>query len=960
MRPYEDLSYLQRNRLPQRSYYIPENESGCISLNGKWDFSYYERDYDTSPAKIGTIDVPSCWQCRGYGKPYYTNIIYPHPVDPPFVPMDNPMGVYHRTFTIDKTEGRQHYIVFEGVSSCLELYINDVFAGYSQGSHLQAEFDITSLVHTGTNEVTAKVRKWCSGSYMEDQDFFRNSGIFRDVYLLNRPEGHIVDIDVVAEGSCIRVSFEGNAVVSLYDGAGILLSQKNAQDYVAFNIENPILWTAETPYLYELVFQYQDEIICQSVGFVTYGVNERGAFTVNGVEVKLKGVNHHDTHPVNGYTMTNEELLEDLKLMKKLNINCVRTSHYPPSPVMLEYCNRMGFYVMLETDLETHGFYNRHAGGTGYDCLNSNQEWIGNQKQWLPAYMERMERAYHRDKNNPCIFSWSTGNESGHCDNHYEMVKWLRKTDKRRLIHCEDASRAADEKVEHLCAPEFYTHQDMHSRMYPPLPYLEEYATNANKPLPLFLCEYSHAMGNGPGDVSDYWEVIYKYPRLMGGCIWEWADHTVVVDGVPKYGGDFGELTSDANFCADGMVTHDRKLKAGSINAKYAYQYVGFRLEENKVVITNLHDFIDLSCYRLELLITVDGVEYWRKEMTLDLQPKASHTVEIVIPEKAQYGAFVVGKAYDTDGDVAALWEQELPVNIHSQTDSTKTEISAAWQELENSYVFFGAGFSCEISKHTALPIRITRSGEDLLGQPVKMSVWRAPTDNDRKIKDKWGHPNTWEGENYDRIFNHVYSVEQTESGLYFKGSLAGVGRMPFMQYALAYVPTSRGELQFHVHADVRERCMWLPRFGFEFALVSESGKFQYFGRGPMENYSDMHAHTMTGWFTSSAEEEYFPYIMPQEHGNHTGCKVLQLANGLRFTSDQAFEMQVSEYSTEALTQAMHIDELRKNGFANVRIDYKDSGLGSNSCGPELLEKYRLAEKKFDFIFTMGVDEAQR
>ncbi len=277
--------------------------------------------------------------------------------------------------------------------------------------------------------------------------------------------------------------------------------------------------------------------------------------------------------------------------------------------------------------------------------------------------------------------------------------------------------------------------------------------------------------------------------------------------------------------------------------------------------------------------------------------------------------------------------------HINSQTDSPKTEISATWQELENSYVFFGTGFSCEISKYTALPIRITRAGEDLLGQPVKMSVWRAPTDNDRKIKAKWGHPNTWEGENYDRIFNHVYSVEQTESGLYFKGSLAGVGRMPFMQYALEYVPTSHGELQFHIHADVRERCMWLPRFGFEFALVLEGGKFQYFGRGSMENYSDMHTHTTTGWFTSSAEEEYFPYIMPQEHGNHTGCKVLQLANGLHFTSDHAFEMQVSEYSTEALTQAMHIDELRKNGFANVRIDYKNSGLGSNSCGPELLKK---------------------
>ena len=951
MRKYEDLNYLQENRLKQRAYYIPENEGACTSLNGDWDFSFYVRDYDDEPVKNGVIDVPSCWQSRGYEEPYYTNVTYPYPVDPPYVPMDNPMGVYRREFTLNDP-GKKYYIVFEGVSSSLELYINDSFAGYSQGSHLQAEFDITALVHVGVNTVTAKVRKWCSGSYLEDQDFFRNNGIFRDVYVLERPEGHIGDIDICTVGDQIRISFEGSAQISLYDMEGKLLDSCQADKTAEFAVKDPILWNAEAPYLYELVFEYKGEVIRQSVGFVTYGVNERGAFTVNGVEVKLKGVNHHDTHPANGYTMTNEELLEDLKLMKKLNINCIRTSHYPPMPIMLEYCNRMGFYVMLETDIETHGFVYRYAGGTGYDCLHGNQDWIGNQKQWLPAYLERMERAYHRDKNHPCIFSWSTGNESGHCENHFAMIDWLKESDPRRLVHCEDASRAADVKNEKLCAPEYYDHPDMHSRMYPSIEGMEAYAQDENRPLPYFLCEYSHAMGNGPGDVADYWEVINQYPKLIGGCIWEWADHTFVVDGVPKYGGDFGELTSDGNFCADGLVTHDRKVKAGSLNAKYVYQYVEFALEGDQVVITNRHNFVNLDRYRLEIQVTVDGDVYQTQTFVADLEPGQTTTVKIDWPQKTRLGAYVVCRAYDRDGDVAALWERELPT-VCAGESSEKNGGSAEIREEKNCYVISGDGVSYEISKHTGLPVSMLKNGVEQLAEPVQMSVWRAPVDNERKIKNKWGHPNVWEGENYDRIFNHVYSSELTEGGLTFTGSLAGVGRVPFLRYTLSYRFDVSGEMKIDIAARVRENCMWLPRFGFEFRLNPENQSFRYFGRGPMENYCDMHAHTTTGWFESDVDSEYFPYIMPQEHGNHTGCRALQMAGGLQFVADEVFEMQVSAYSAKALTEATHIDELVKNGAVNVRIDYKGSGLGSNSCGPDLLQKYRLCEKAFTFGFTV-------
>lgn len=946
-RKYEDLEKIQENRLPQRAYYIPENENAYILLNGIWEFKFYERDYDELPSQTGEIDVPSCWQCRGYERPYYTNVVYPYPVEPPYVPQDNPMGVYSREFEI-KDITRQHYIVFEGVSSCAELYINNNYVGYTQGSRLQAEFDISEFVKPGKNTIKVKVYKWCSGSYLEDQDCFRYNGIFRDIYMLSRPQGHIRDIDIKTSGNRMFVEFEGEGRLSLYDACGNLIERKEADKKAEFVVDNPIKWNAENPYLYELVLESCDEIIRQSVGFVEYGLNERKAFAVNGVEVKLKGVNRHDTHPINGYSMTDEELLKDLELMKKLNINCVRTAHYPPTPRFLEYCNRLGFYVMVEADLETHGFTNRNAGGNSYDCLEGNQEWIGNQAEWKESYIERIERTYHRDKNNPCIFSWSTGNESGCCDNNYEMVKWLRETDKRRIAHCEDASRTA-----YGYGPQdtsYYDCSDIHSRMYPPYKELEEYAVDDEKFLPYFMCEYSHAMGNGPGDVKDYWDIIYKHPKLIGGCIWEWADHTYVENGVPKYGGDFDELTSDGNFCADGLVTYDRKFTAGSLNTKYAYQYAAFELIGDTVKVTNLYDFTNLNEYKITIETNADGKVFKTQTLTLDLEPKATREIKIDIPESCRLGAYVVVRIFDKDGYEVALWETELLVEkVKVDKSLEPTEII----EKANNFVVKTVNGEIEISKHTALPVKIIKNGINQLVEPVKLSVWRAPIDNERNIKNKWGHPNIWQGENLDRIFNKVYSFENNDNFLTFEGSLAGVGRMPFLKYKIMYEFFKDEEMKINLNATVSDKCIWLPRIGFEFKTIKENNSFIYFGRGPWENYCDMKYHTTTGWFESDTEREYVSYVMPQEHGNHTNCMELHIDNGLDFYADDVFEINVSKYSAEALTNALHIDELKENGAVNIRIDYKNSGVGSNSCGPELMEKYRLDEKEIDFSFSV-------
>ena len=950
MRKYENLSCLHENRLKQRAYYIPENEGAMLSLNGIWNFAFYENDFDEEASASGKIDVPSCWQCRGYEKPYYTNVIYPIPVDPPYVPTNNPMGVYTREFEIQDTSKKQ-YIVFEGVATWLDLFINDNYVGCSQGSRLQAEFDITDFVVEGTNTITAKVRKWCWGTYLEDQDCFRYNGIFRDVYILSRPEGHIKDIDMVTEGNCINVKFEGKAEISLYDKEGTLLETKNAENAVSFEVANPVLWNAEKPYLYALVFTYEGEVIRQEVGFVTYAVNERGAFTVNGVEVKLKGVNHHDTHPENGYTMTDEEIILDLERMKELNINCIRTSHYPPTPKFLEFCNRMGFYVMLETDLETHGFGNRTAGGTGYDVID-NPEWIGNQEEWKPAYIERMERAYERDKNQTCIFSWSTGNESGHCLNHYDMILWLREKDKRRLIHCEDASRASEGDGKHNDAS-FYDRPDMHSVMYPWYGYLEDYALNEKKHLPLFLCEYSHAMGNGPGDVKDYWDFIYQYPKLIGGCIWEWADHTFIENGVPKYGGDFGELTDDANFCSDGLVTHDRQFKAGSLNTKYVYQYARFELKDNEIEVTNLYDFTNLNEYKMTVEVNADGKVVDTKEYCLDLEPKASTKVAVTMPESCTLGAFAVCKLFDANGYEVAMTELPLPVAVKEAEAYTAYD-AVTVEECKHAFAVKTGDMCYVISKDTGELVQVQKNAEDLLAEPMKLTVWRAPIDNERNAKSSWGHYNTWSSENLDRTFNLLKEITRQDNVISVTGSIAGVGRMPFLQYTLNFVFFNDGVMRIDLSSKVRENCVWLQRLGFEFAFVKGGEKFRYYGRGPVENYCDMTLQTTTDWFESTPEAEYVPYIMPQEHGNHTGCKRLELQDAVTFIADKEFDVNVSEYSTQVLADAMHIDELKKDGLVHVRIDYKNSGVGSASCGTVLRVKYRLAEKDIDFSFVMA------
>ena len=620
MRVYENPRKTSDNRLPQRCYYIPSGVSKYLLLNGNWRFNYYKRDIDV-PESIdtwGKIKVPSCWQTEGFENPNYTNINYPFPIDPPYVPDDNPCGVYERDFVLKEILGKV-YFVFEGVATCAFLYINGSYVGFTQGSHLQAEFDITEFVAVGSNTVRVKVLKWCAGSYLEDQDSFRMNGIFRDCYILNRPAGHIRDFDVSTDKSAITVKADKAADISLYDTDGSFISKVSASKNARFELENPKYWSAEKPILYTVVLERGGEKITQKTAFRTIKISKKYELLINGVPVKLYGVNHHDTSPKNGWYQTDAELKRDLIQMKKLNINCVRTSHYPPTPAFLDMCDSMGFYVILENDIETHGFSARDPNAKGgYDTWDSI--WPCQSTAWRHEFLERMKRTVARDKNHVSVIMWSAGNESGYGDNHKLMISWLRSLGDGRLAHYEGAGDRGD-----------FAGSDVYSRMYLSPADLTKAIKNKDIKCPVFLCEFSHAMGNGPGDVYQYAEIFNKYPKCIGGCIWEWADHTVLdKNGVGRYGGDFpGELTHDSNFCCDGLVFCDRSFKAGSYEAKAAYQPMRTVLEGDTLRIENLYSFTNFCEFDFRYEISVDGKTVSKKDIKLDIEPLSSGEISV-------------------------------------------------------------------------------------------------------------------------------------------------------------------------------------------------------------------------------------------------------------------------------------------------------------------------------------------
>ena len=949
---YENLGKTQINTAPLRSHYIPyDTLSGALSgnpenskfyklLNGVWDFAYYNHDTEEGgPAvKSGKINVPGNWQMQGYDKPWYTNVNYPFPIDPPYAPDDNPMGVYTKTVELpEEWRGRRTYIVFEGVSSCLELHVNGSFVGYSSGSHMPSEFELTSYLVPGKNTIVAKVRKWCVGSYLEDQDFFRLSGIFRDVYLLSRDISHLTDVEIHADDK--NITYDGEGEFYVYDADG-----------KAADLSSPVLWNAEKPYLYTAVIKHCNEFIPQKIGMRKIEVSDKGELLINGTSVLLKGVNHHDTHPKYGYHIPEDEMRSELELMKKLNINCIRTSHYPPTPKFLELCDEIGFYVVDETDIEIHGFVSRYpwyVRRNSYDM--DSMDWLCRRPEWKDEFVNRIKRMVERDKNHACVFMWSLGNESGYGKNHNAMYEWAKERDTSRLVHYEGANvieGGRDNFPKEI--------SDVVSYMYMGVEELETHAVDDDK-RPVYLCEYSHAMGNGPGDLADYMELFRKYPKLIGGCIWEWADHPFVrKDGPCLYGGDFDELTDDGNFCCDGLVFADRSLKAGSLEAKAIYQPFSTEFDGKTLTVNNLFDFTDLSEYTICYTVEADGICTYSAKLHADVAPHESQSLalDLNLPLECKLGCYLNISLIDKNGFEVASTQHKLDVPVRKELPCSTSDKIVITKERDTITVN-GDGFTHTFNAHSGM----LASLNGLTEGEAKLTAWRAPTDNDRNIKKSWGYINGDNvfGENINRLCPKVYECSISDNKITVSGSLSGISRIPFFKYSTEYSFFDDGSIGVSLKGKVRENCVELPRLGFEFALPKNSSKFRYFGMGPEETYCDMHHYAKMGMYESDAASEYVPYIMPQEHGNHFNTKCLETENGLCFTADGSFEINVSEYTSEALTKAMHTDELEKADNIIVRIDYKNAGIGSNSCGPKLLEKYRLSDKDIDFNFRISI-----
>lgn len=939
MRFYENSERTSENREKPRSYYIPSGCSEYTLLNGEWNFKFYKRDFEVEDniKEWDKIPVPSCWQIHGFENPNYSNVNYPYPCDPPYVPDENPCGVYQREFEITNKWGRI-YLVSEGISSCAAVKVNGKYVGFTQGSHLQGEFDITEFVIEGKNTLRIDVLKWCAGSYLEDQDFFRYNGIFRDIYLLQRPEEHIKDIYVRTKADKIVVEADESSDISVYDEGGNLLGTAKNTENAEFEIKNPICWNAEKPYLYTVKSVRNGEEISINIGFRTIGVSGKAELLINGVPVKLHGVNHHDTSKYWGWCQSNADLLNDLKLMKELNINTVRTSHYPPTPAFLDMCDRLGFYVILETDIEAHGFCRRNANAASCGFDMEYEGWPGTDPKWKKEHIERMQRASLLNRNHASIIIWSLGNESGYSHNQAAMSDWLKTLNDNRLVHCEDASRKGDNSKVGVI-----------SRMYTNPASLEEMANNPELNKPIFLCEYSHAMGNGPGDVYYYNELFDKYPNLIGGCVWEWADHVFVENGIQKYGGDFeGELTNDGNFCCDGVVFADRTLKSGSYEVKAAYQPIKTRLESNVLSVYNRLDFTNLNEYDFVYTIEADGVKIFEKSIKLNNAPHTTEKIEVEYSKTvAEYGVYLICKLYKDEKETAHT-QHELPFEKKKCERSESVKLVESKNDITASGSNFEYIFSKIYGNFTSLKI----DGEEQLADRIKLTAWRAPTDNDRNIKMLWGNYTIWQGENLDCLFSKVYDSRIESGGIVVDGSLSGVSRTPFMKYTLTVNIDINGKITYALNGKIRESVTWLPRLGFELEMKDSVKNFRYFGFGTLESYRDMCHSGEMGMYESDTDKEYVPYVMPQEHGNHFNTKMLKIGK-LTAECENGFDMNVSKYSKEILTKAEHTDELKTDGKTHIRIDYKNSGLGSNSCGAPLDEAFRLSAKDICFEFSI-------
>ena len=1002
-RYYENLSVLHENTMPARAYYIPasrrmdnlvehrEESDRMQLLNGTWKFQYFnsiydiqdsffEKNYDTE--NFDEIQVPSVWQMAGYDTHQYTNIRYPFPFDPPYVPQDIPCGAYVHTFEYSRDEkAPKSFLNFEGVDSCFYVWINGSYIGYSQVSHMTSEFDVTDVLQDGTNTVAVLVMKWCDGSYLEDQDKFRMSGIFRDVYILKRPKQAISDYhiktrieDVLAKVE-IEMKFYSplNVKISIEDrnGAVVALGSIAEEGTAVLEIASPELWNTENPYLYKLILETENEVIVDHIALRKIEIKDQVIY-LNGQKIKFRGVNRHDSDPVTGFTINLEQITTDLTLMKQHNFNAIRSSHYPNAPFFYEMCDKYGFMVIDEADIEAHGpFMIYRKEDTDYNRFKRWNEKIADDPVWEEAIVDRVKLMVERDKNRFCIVMWSMGNESAYGCNFEKALEWTKNFDPDRITQYESARyRNYDETYD-------YSNLDVYSRMYPALSEIQEYLDKDGSK-PFLLVEYCHSMGNGPGDFEDYFQMIQDNDKMCGGFVWEWCDHAIAHGTAENgktiyaYGGDHGEEIHDGNFCMDGLVYPDRTVHTGLLEYKNVYRparVISYNKESGELVLHNYMDFDDLKDYvKISYELTQDGLVISKgilPEFSVVPHGEGKTNLKINVPEN---GKCYLKLIYHLKKELPLLDEDHILGfdEIEVSKEDTKCKLAEKWipktvvdselqvNENDTQIHIKGREFAYTIDKRTALFTEMKFAGREYLNHPMELNIWRAPTDNDMYIKSEWKKAH------YDKAYTRAYTTEvvQGKHGVKITSHASVVAEtvQKILDVTITWKIEAAGKIDADIAVTKDDEFPDLPRFGVRMFLDKKLSAVRYFGMGPQESYCDKHQAASHGLYRADVGDLHEDYIRPQENGSHYDCEYVELNNsryGIVASAEKAFSFNASYYTQEELEKKTHNYELIESDSVVFCVDYALNGIGSNSCGPVVLEQYRFDDVLFRFQFTL-------
>ncbi len=1037
-RYYEDLHILHEKTMPDRAYYIPastfmdqldeqrEASDRFQLLNGQWRFRYYESihllkepfyqtGYDAGD--YDEVTVPGVWQMYGVDTHQYTNIRYPFPFDPPYVPQDDPCGAYVHDFLYEKDPGAPRaYLDFEGVDSCFYVWLNGHYVGYSQVSHATSEFDVTPYIKEGENRLAVLVLKWCDGSYLEDQDKFRMSGIFRDVYLLKRPEAFVYDyfvrteldedqkqarvtVDLTYLDQAVPTKLQildqtGKAVIGTCT-AGQKPRENGSLIRAELTIFHPVLWSPEDPHLYLLQIETARETIVDRIGIRQIQIKDR-IVHLNGVPIKFRGVDRHDSDPVTGSTISMEQMKADLALMAQHNVNAIRTSHYPNAPVFYQLCDRYGFLVIDEADVESHGpveLYYRED-----DFAYKSKRWnepIADDPAFGEAILDRIWKCVHRDKNRPCVVIWSMGNESAYGCNFEAGLRWTKAFDPSRLTHYESALYRSDKKRYD------YSDLDLYSRMYPSFEEIDAYLQD-EPDKPFLLCEYCHAMGNGPGDLEDYFQVFQREPLMCGGFVWEWCDHGIAhgpaENGKERYlyGGDHGEQIHDGNFCMDGLVYPDRRPHTGLLEYKNVHRparATGLDQETKTVCIHNYLDFTDLGGY-LEIgwELVCDGRllesgridcppisphEDGRVKLAYHIPEKGKAYLRLVYHQKERKGFCPAGHVLgfdellldsqdSRDQTVLGLLEgfgmeesnrsQVVEDNERAKSSSVQTEGShdrvedhSVQVKEDGPYLILqGDSFQYRYDERTGLFDQLRYQGKKLLDAPMELNIWRAPTDNDQYCKLEWLRAH------YDQASARAYQTTYRTGEEWTQICSAMSMTAPTVQRILSIQTTwtvwQDGRIDMEMAVEKDPEFPYLPRYGLRLFLDQEMDQVTYCGLGPHESYRDKCRASYHGIFRSRVADLHEDYIRPQENGSHHDCSYVKLQgdrHGIIAVAPASFAFNASVYTQEELAGKKHNFELIPSGHTVLCLDYGQSGIGSNSCGPQLARQYQLDEEAF-------------